>query len=285
MAAMEGKEVEAAFVAEHAGVKEVLSMGKPAENLLKAIMKRAVRLSSDAKALRKLLEDKGIVDDLTMWKEVNENKLLKATITKFLGAGLEEDITKSLFGLNLVSDFNLFNNCFSNNQFLAFVGSAFVGSLKLSLDQSEDLKKSRDKLIRLVTRTRENLIEDMEFGGGAPIRSHKAKPILKNAGQLIQMANDGVEAAAVVAGQKRAAPFDSGHYRDTDDEDYEEEDVPANRSSSSSSSSSSGSNRVLEGRVLKVLKWYPNLEHGHHLVYFEGELITKNCSSVVVEST
>ena len=91
-----------------------------------------------------------------MWKEVNENKLLKATITKFLGAGLEEDITKSLFGLKLVSDFNLFNNCFSNKQFLAF-----VGPLKLSLEQSEDLKKSRDKLIRLVTRTRENLIEDM----------------------------------------------------------------------------------------------------------------------------
>ena len=100
MAAMEGKEVEAAFVAEHAGVKEVLSMGKPAENLLKAIMKRAVRLSSDAKALRKLLEGKGIVDDLTMWKEVNENKLLKATITKFLGAGLEEDITKKMLKIH-----------------------------------------------------------------------------------------------------------------------------------------------------------------------------------------
>ena len=234
MAAMEGKEVEAAFVAEHAGVKEVLSMGKPAENLLKAIMKRAVRLSSDAKALRKLLEGKGIVDDLTMWKEVNDNKLLKATITKFLGAGLEEDITKSLFGLKTVSDFNLFNNCFSNKQFLAF-----VGPLKLSLDQSEDLKKSRDKLIRLVLRTRENLIEDMDFGGGAPIRSHKAKPILKNAGELIQMANGGVEAVAEIAGQKRDrdAPFNSGHYRDTDDEDFEEEeeeeeeeeDVHANR--------------------------------------------------------
>lgn len=278
MAAIEegggGKVVEAVFVAENAGVQERLKLGAKAEGLLKSIMKNAVKAKENAKTLRALLEEKGIVNDLTTYTEVKANSLLLKTFTALLGAGLETDISKSKFGAGVVSDFMLFNNCFTNKQL-----QAFIALMNLSNATVEALKKSRDKLVRLVARTRESLLEDMEFAGGAEVRSHKAKPIVKNAEEAMQIVNAGVAAAeaAAAVGQKRA--FDAGNYRDTDDEDYEDEDEEGGerKKSSSSSSSSSGSISLLKGKVDKVLKWFPDLENGAHLYFRDGEIFTKYC--------
>ena len=231
------------------------------------IMKSTIRNKKEARNLRFQMEDAGIIAVGCSHEDIMSNGPLQRLILATLAVGLPTTIVDSAYS-KLVSDFDLYTNCNTEPKLTTFIKTR---NLKVNLAQYQLISASSKKLVNLITRTKNNMIDDMEFDG-APDRSSRKK--LKSQDEVQQqMTRDKelCESATANANQKQGGKDDEDN--DEDIEDDEPEEGITETSSASSSSSSSSSVKTVSKKVTdKVVDVFPELLDGAHLQLINGIL-------------
>eukprot|EP01041_Mallomonas_annulata_P015705 gene15705-33176_t len=161
-----------AYVLEVGG--EYTKFDKEAIKLCSSIMSNASKNKVYAIALRQNWERNGIIECDATYEEVSTKTILMKTLLKYLGQGLSDDVTKSNYGLSILSDHNLYFNCSTDSKL-----NVQISHLNLDHATVIKLQKKRNCLFAFVRNTRNSILDNMELIGSPDRTSHKAKPKTK----------------------------------------------------------------------------------------------------------
>ena len=141
---------------------EEVVMNGEAIHLIHSIMGNALINKKFSEELRKNWENNDLVSDDAFFEDVYGNKPLMRTMTRHLANALSDDVTKSIWGLGLVSDHELYFQGKTDdmlNTLLASKGIALTHSKFL------DLRKKRTLMFKFVKDTKDQAVINMDYIG------------------------------------------------------------------------------------------------------------------------
>ena len=236
------------------------------------VMKSTTRNKARARSLKELFEDSGIISVDSTFEEVNGNAPLQRLIRSTLGMGLSKVMEGSVFS-NVVPDFDLFFNCSTDAKLNQFLSSK---AIVITYPEMVILQGQAKKLSALVSRTRKNLLEDMELSGTPDRSNHKKQ---KTAHEVeVQMKEDAAKCKKANDMSNKNEGDDKN--KDKEDEMEGDDDEEGITEFSLSSSSSSSSVKTISKKVVeRVVEFFPELKDGHYLELIDGmlKLVVAEC--------
>jgi hypothetical protein len=146
-----------------------VNMNGDAIHLLHSIMENALINKEFALVLKKNWETSNLISEEDFFENVYGNKPLMKTMTKHLANALSDDATRSHFGLELVSDHELYFQGKTDkmlNQLLSSKG------ISLMHNKFIELRKKRTLLYKFVKDTRDQTLINMDFIGRVHLIFH-----------------------------------------------------------------------------------------------------------------
>jgi hypothetical protein len=133
-----------------------------AKNFCKDILSNAFYIKNSSIQLRDELMKMGIITDEDTFVSVSNNVKLKLALLKNISIELSQDLNQSRYGMNIVSDFDLFHNMATDKEFLDFLMKSKRFDVA-DVNQYSKLKKNRSNLRQWLLRIRNNVILDFEL--------------------------------------------------------------------------------------------------------------------------
>ena len=231
------------------------------------------QLKTKALSMRLLEEliNEGIIADDIDYQSLVSNVLLMKTILLYLGQGLSTTINESKFGLDLISDFELYFNCKSDTQL-----NVKIKDHNLSAEKYVELQKSRNSCVRFVSSTRMLVIDHFNLLGAPDRIAHKKKVVAdktrETAQQSLEINKEIIKKATeegILEGIKKRKTSDE-MLSDLDEEEDEEEDE-GEESAIPSSSSRHHHTKTSSKFIQHNIKYYPTISTFGVFSYYDLE--------------
>ena len=234
---------------------DVVALSPVAILLLSEIGKSGVRGAALSKELLNELISCGVVEDTITYDQFKKNIPLNRAMTMYIAMSLSDNITESsMYGLGLVSHFDLYFNMSTDKKLNLWIRDSGIDP-----SRADELKQKRQALYAVISRAKQNTIDNFELMGSPDRTQTVTKQTVK------AKMNDQIKRAAQVT-----AANESGRHA----EDIE--DIDATEATESSNSSMIVYGAATEGGVVQRPLKRPNS-------YNDTSQVGKDFSSISIE--